>query len=237
MTVLSKITAELQKFANPEKGVFLERFFKTGPGQYGEGDVFIGLSAPQLRIISKTFYKDCSLEEISVLLNSPIHEYRLLALFMLTLKYSKAKEEAERKTIADFYILHTKRVNSWDLVDSSADRILGAYLYNKDRGLLFKLAESENLWEQRISIMATFYFIKQGDFQDTLAISEKLLYHKHDLIHKAVGWMLREIGNRDLDVELGFLNTYYKKMPRTMLRYAIEKFQEELRLKYLKGKA
>jgi 3-methyladenine DNA glycosylase AlkD len=225
----------LNKASNPEKAAFSHRFFKTGTGQYGEGDVFIGLTAPQLRTIAKAYYLNSTLKDIRKLLQSPIHEFRLAAIFILVMKFQKTRDEKIKKEIADFYLENTLYVNNWDLVDSSAEKILGAFLFDKDKSLLYHLAESENLWEQRIAIIATFYFIKKNHLEYTFAIAKKLLDHKHDLIHKATGWMLREAGKRDFNKEYDFLIKHYKSMPRTMLRYSIEKFDIELRKKFLKG--
>jgi 3-methyladenine DNA glycosylase AlkD len=235
MDILNKVISELQLNANPEKGKFLQGFFKTGPGQYGEGDIFLGISVPQQRKVANSFFKDISLIEVQKMLEDKRHEIRLTAVFMLVLKYQKSKAEEQKAEIAEFYIQNASKFNNWDLVDSSAGQILGAWLYDKDRGKLYAFAESENLWEQRISIISTFFFIRKGDFKDTLKIAENLLHHKHDLIHKAVGWMLREVGNRDFETEFEFLSKHYKVMPRTMLRYAIEKFDENIRQQFLKG--
>lgn len=226
------IKSELGNYANKEKAEFFPRFFKTGKGQYGEGDKFLGLTVPQQRAVSIRF-KDLPIEELSKLIKSEYHEHRLTALFILVNRFRKSKSEDEKKKLINFYLKHTKYINNWDLVDSSAN-ILGQYLHDKDRKVLYKLAKSENLWEQRIAIIATSYFITRNDFIDTLKISEILLHHEHDLIHKAVGWMLREVGKRNINVEIEFLDTHYKTMPRTMLRYAIERFPEKLRLNYLK---
>lgn len=228
-----KIIEELKTYSQKEKQEVLPKFFKTGKGEYGEGDIFIGVTVPNVRLIAKK-YKDVGLLSVEKMLNDPIHEVRLLALIILTYKFEKASEE-EQKNIYEFYLKNTKAINNWDLVDLSAYKIVGKYLINKDRDILFKLAESKNLWEQRISIISTFYFIQHNDFQTSLIVSEMLLNHDHDLIHKAVGWMLREIGKRDLKIEEDFLKLRYQQMPRTMLRYAIEKFEEEKRQKYLKG--
>lgn len=175
------------------------------------------------------------MEGVQLLLRSQVHEYRLTALVILVHKFEKAKDEADKKAIVDLYISNLEYVNNWDLVDSSADKILGAYLAERDRSILYRLARTNHLWSQRIAIMATFYFIRRNEFQDTLEIAKILLKHEHDLIHKAVGWMLREVGKRDFRVEYEFLKKYYKEMPRTMLRYAIEKFEPELRQQFLKG--
>jgi 3-methyladenine DNA glycosylase AlkD len=230
---LTEIKKEIKQKANPQKAILLQRFFKTGPGQYGEGDIFLGLMVPVQRAIVKK-YKDLSLKDLKVLLNSGIHEERLIALLILVEQYKKGNEQ-KKEDIFTFYHLHRKRINNWDLVDLTAHSISGSYLMDKDKSLLYKLAESENIWDRRIAVMSTFYFIKYNVFDDALCIAEKLINDSHDLIHKAVGWMLREIGNRDMNTEEGFLEKHYKKMPRTMLRYAIEKFPERKRLAYLKG--
>jgi 3-methyladenine DNA glycosylase AlkD len=231
---LKNLQSILRNQANPEQAKNLSRFFKTDKGEYGESDEFLGIKVPVSRKIAKQFTK-LSLEEIQGLLNSSIHEERLIALFILTEQFRKA-DAARKKIIYGFYLKNTKRVNNWDLVDLSAEKIIGAYLLFKDKKVLFKLACSKNLWERRIAIMSTFYFIKNGFFETTLKISEILLKDDHDLIHKAVGWMLREIGNRNLKVEEDYLTKHYKNMPRTMLRYAVENFPEKKRQAYLKGK-
>lgn len=246
---LAQLTKELTGFKDSEKGKFLLRFFKTGKGQYGEGDVFLGISVPKLRIVAKK-YIDLSLSDIQTLLVNKIHEFRLVALFILVDKYnasashSTLREEPSgsdskssgqaKKEIADFYLKNTKHVNNWDLVDSSAGYILGDYLLERDKTILYKLARSENIWERRIAIIATQGFISKNKFDDTLKIATILLSDRHDLIHKAVGWMLREVGNRDLKAELKFLDKHYQKMPRTMLRYAIEKFEKEKKEFYMR---
>jgi 3-methyladenine DNA glycosylase AlkD len=228
---------ELQKYADTNKAATHSRFFKTGKGEYGEGDVFIGVTNPNMRKVGKQLFKEIEFAELQKLIQDKIHEYRLTALIMLVYKFQKSKSKEERKKIYDFYLKNLKYVNNWDLVDLSAHYIVGAYLfeYDGDRKVLYQLAMKNELWKQRVAIMSTFYFIKQGDFDDTLKIAEILLNHEHDLIHKAVGWMLREIGKRDVSVEKKFLHKFYKQMPRTMLRYAIEKFPEEERQRYLKG--
>ena len=209
------------------------RFFKTGAGQYGEGDQFLGIRVPVLREFAKQ-HKGLSLSQIQKILRSQYHEERLLALIMLVSRFEKAIEQ-HRAEIYEMYLKNTKYINNWDLVDSSAYQIVGGYLMDKSRKILVQLSSSNNLWERRIAIMSTYRFIKNKDYGDTLTISEKLLYDKEDLIHKAVGWMLREIGNRDKGVEEAFLAKYYQTMPRTMLRYAIEKFDEDDRQLYLSG--
>jgi len=230
---LIEIKKEIKKNANPQKAELLQRFFKTGPGQYGEGDIFLGIMVPVQRSIAKK-YKELSLKNIKELLNSDKHEERLIALLILVEQYKKGDEQ-KKEDIFTFYHLNRKRINNWDLVDLTAHIISGSYLIDKDKIILYKLAESKNIWDRRIAVISTFHFIKNNVFNDALGIAEILLNDKHDLIQKAVGWMLREIGNRDMNTEEGFLEKHYKKMPRTMLRYAIEKFPEKKRLAYLKG--
>lgn len=210
-------------------------FFKTGKGQYGYGDVFIGITVPEQRKIAKQFFKILSLPQIAKLLSSKIHEERFIALEMLVMKF-EAGTPKEQKGVYDLYLRSTKYINNWDLVDTSASYIVGQYLFNRPRGILKKLAKSKSLWEKRISIIATLYFISKNQFADTLAIAKILLKDDHDLIHKAIGWMLREVGKRDLQTEIKFLDEYATKMPRTTLRYAIERFPEKQRLYYLKKK-
>lgn len=235
MTVVKIIQKELTSYASEEKALFFPKFFKTGKDEYAEGDKFIGVTVPNQRIVAKKYYTQISLTEIEELLHSPIHEYRLTALIMLVYKFEKQKSESERKQIFDIYINNTDYINNWDLVDLSAPKIVGSYLFDKDRTLLYDFAKTNHLWKHRIAIISTYYIIKRSQFEDTLRISEILMNHKHDLIHKAVGWMLREVGKMNLEVETNFLNRNYKQMPRTMLRYAIEKFDENLRQKYLRG--
>jgi len=229
------IRQEIKSLANQEKAKFLQKYFKTQPGEYGEGDIFLGLTVPEARKIAIK-YKDLPLKEIQHLLDSKIHEERLIALEILTHNYEKSKSEKSKEEIVKFYLSNTKFINNWDLVDTSAPYILGNFLSNKDKSILYALAKSQDVWERRIAIVSTYTFIKNNQFKGTLAISEILLQDKHDLIQKAVGWMLREIGKKDKKILELFLKKYYKKMPRTMLRYAIEKFPEKQRKKYLKGK-
>jgi 3-methyladenine DNA glycosylase AlkD len=240
VAALDNIRKELQSMADPDKAAILQRFFKTGPGQYGEGDIFIGVIVPHLRQVAKKF-SQLPLKEIRMLLYSRIHEERLVALLILVWRYgsssntsSSAKKEKEE--IVKFYLDNIKQVNNWDLVDVSAPNILGAYLVDSRdrRRLLYKLARSENVWERRIAIVATHHFIRKGDFSDTLKIAEMLLQDRHDLIHKAVGWMLREVGKRDAAAEEAFLEKHCRVMPRTMLRYAIERLPESKRCRYKK---
>jgi len=230
---MKNIYSDIRKQSDPERTINLQRFFKTKKGEYGEGDVFLGLTVPQCRKVVKQ-YKILDLCDVLKLLKSKYHEERLIALLIFVEQFSKG-DPKKRKEIYDNYLNNTKYINNWDLVDLSAHKIVGAYLFDKNRSVLYKLAKSSDLWEKRISIIATAWFIKNNDFDDTLNISDILLNDKHDLIHKAVGWMLREIGNNDLLVEEKFLKSRYKTMPRTMLRYAIEKFEEGKRKKYLKG--
>lgn len=228
-----EIQAKLRAFASEENAKTALRFFKTGPGEYGEGDQFIGVRAPDLRRLAKEL-KATPVDECLQLLQSPIHEDRSLALLILVSAFTKGDAVTKQK-IYNAYLAHTHFINGWDLVDVSAPHIVGAYLQNKSRKPLYKLVKSSSLWERRIAIIATQYFIRQHDFAETLQIAARLLSDQHDLIHKAVGWMLREAGNRDLATEEAFLQLHYQTMPRTMLRYAIEKFPEPKRQAYLKG--
>ncbi|MBI4167542.1 MAG: DNA alkylation repair protein [Candidatus Aenigmarchaeota archaeon] len=226
------IKSDLAKAASAEKARTLRRFFKTGKGEYGEGDIFLGVTVPQQRNIARK-YIGTDLNELEKLISSKIHEHRLTALLILVEKYQKAVKN-DRKKIADFYLENKKFVNNWDLVDLSADKILGDYIFDKDKKILHGLAKSQNVWERRISIISTFNFIKRNDFEDALKISEMLLQDKHDLIQKAVGWMLREIGKRDQKSEEKFLRKHYRNMPRTTLRYAIERFDKKKRKFYMR---
>lgn len=230
---VTEIRNKLQALANKEDAKFAQKFFKTAPGQYGDGDIFLGIRVPQLRQLAKE-YKNIELVEIVELLKSSFHEERALALFILVLIFQKANETLKEE-IYNLYLNHTSFINNWDLVDVSASHIVGKFLVNKNKDILYQLAKSNILWERRVSIIATHYFIKNNDFTDTLKISEILLKDKEDLIHKAVGWMLREVGKKNLKVEEDFLAIHYKMMPRTMLRYAIEKFPENVRQQYLKN--
>jgi 3-methyladenine DNA glycosylase AlkD len=224
----------LRSFADPETAVVLARFFKTGPGQYGEGDRFIGVKVPATRKVAGEF-KDLPLPQIESLLLSNTHEARLLALIILVGRF-KTADDAARSLIYDFYLANTRHINNWDLVDLSAPQIVGGYLEARGRKPLDRLAKSGSLWERRIAVLATFWFIRQGDFADTLRIAERLLDDQHDLIHKAVGWMLREVGKRNEAALEAFLGSHCRTMPRTMLRYAIERFPEKKRRAYLKGR-
>lgn len=240
MACLEEIKQELDRLADPEKARQKERFFQAFPGGYGEGDRFNGVAVPFLRKIARRYWREIPLEEAEMLLRDPIHERRLTALFILCLRFAAAgraaaKRPGEREKIAALYLRNLSFVNNWDLVDSSAHLILGPYLIDKDKTLLFELAGSGDLWKQRVAVIATFHFIRNGRYGETLKLAERLLSHRHDLMHKAVGWMLREIGNRDPAVEEEFLRRHCREMPRTMLRYAIEKFEPARRGKYLRG--
>ncbi len=232
MKTLRDLQRELESLANPAKAAVLKRFFKTGPGEYGEGDRFRGIKVPETRKLAKA-YPHLSIHDVATLLKSEWHEDRLLALFLLIRLYRKA-DATSRNAIHRLYLGHIgKGVNNWDLVDSSAEYLVGAHLEHNDISLLKKLACDKNLWKRRVAMMATFHFIKKGQYAATLRIAEILLTDEHDLIHKAVGWMLRETGKRDPAVERRFLDRHAAKMPRTALRYAIEKFPEVERKKYL----
>lgn len=233
--MLAQLRKDLKLLTNKEKAKFLQRFFKTEKGEYAFGDVFIGLTVPQSRSIAQK-YKNLTNSEIKKLMTSKIHEERLIALLLLVHNFENAGDK-EKKSIFDFYLRHTKYINNWDLVDLSTSKIVGEYLFNKPKTILYTLAKSNSIWEKRISIIATFQFILNGEYEDTLKIAEILLHDKHDLIQKAVGWMLREVGKRSSqEAEEEFLKKHYKTMPRTTLRYAIERFPETIRRAYLEGK-
>ena len=229
-----QIMKKLRELSDSDIAAHSQRFFKTGKGEYGEGDRFLGIRVPTIRKCVKE-YREISLEDTLRLLKSSFHEARLLALLILVAKYSSTNIRTEKEAIYGFYLSHTIFINNWDLVDCSAEHIIGAHLFFKDRKPIYRLIGSKSLWDRRIGVMSTFHFIKREDFSDTLTIAEMLLYDKEDLIHKAVGWMLRETGKRNRNVEERFLAKYYKEMPRTMLRYAIEKLPESERLAYLQG--
>ena len=231
-----QIIEALKDKAIPEKALFFPRFFKTGPGEYGEGDLFLGVTVPVQRQIAKQFFKEISLEELTILIQHPLHEVRLTGLLALVYRFEKTKSEPEQKELVEFYLSHLDHVNNWDLVDSSCHQILGNFFWKRDKELFYELADSGHLWRQRVAMISSLFWIKKGEFADALALAEKLKNHPHDLMHKAVGWMLREIGNRNFEVELAFLKKHYPTMPRTALRYAIEKFPEDLRQDFLKGR-
>jgi len=237
MSLAITISKALSDLSIPEKAEFFPRFFKTGKGEYGEGDIFIGVTVPDQRSVAKEFYNKISLEELSDLLSSEIHEHRLTALLMLVYKFEKTKDKIQQKEIVDFYLKNTKYINNWDLVDTSCYKILGRYCFeNQNSKLLEKLSDSDNMWEKRMAIVGTMYHIKKRQFDLTKIFVLKNLHHPHDLIHKANGWLLREMGKMNEQELLNFLNLHYKKMPRTCLRYAIEKLDVNLRQDYLKGR-
>jgi 3-methyladenine DNA glycosylase AlkD len=230
---IKALKSNLRKLIDPEKTKIFPRFFKSGPGEYGEGDKFLGISVPNCRTIAKQ-HQEQSLNDLKKLISSKYHEERLVALLILIIQYQKGDQKT-KQIIYNFYLQNTQYINNWDLVDLSCYKIIGNHLLDKDRQILCKLAKSKDLWEKRIAIISTYAFIKQDQFKPTLEISKVLLKDSHDLIHKAVGWMLREVGKKDKRVEEKFLKVYYQSMPRTMLRYAIEKFPENIRQQYLKG--
>jgi 3-methyladenine DNA glycosylase AlkD len=229
---MHKIQIELRKLAKPEKIPIYKNFFKTGKGEYGEGDEFIGVTVPGSRKVAKANI-DISYEDLAQIVKSRIHEDRLCALIILVYKSEKAKTEQEKRQAVDWYLKYHLFGNNWDLVDVIAPKILGPWLIHRDKSLLYEYAHSSSLWERRIAILTTLHFIRQGEFKDTIKISKILLNDEHDLIHKAVGWMLREIGKKDQKELVDFLNKHYKNMPRTMLRYSIERLSEQLKSSYL----
>lgn len=231
MTTAQKIEKRLKGLGDTKDAEQAQRFFKTGPGQYGEGDVFLGIRVPVQRKLAKELI-DTPLNDLVELLQSPFHEARLTALLVMTYQ---SKRGDNTLPLYRAYLANTDRINNWDLVDVTAEHIVGKHLFERSRKPLYKLAKSKSLWERRIAILSTFYFIRRNDFDDTLAIADILLHDEHDLMHKAVGWMLREVGKRNQKLEEESLLPHYKQMPRTMLRYAIERFPEPLRQKYLKG--
>ncbi len=231
MKTAQMLKRDMRRIANPQKAKITQSFFKTKPGEYGHGDVFWGITVPQSRILAKT-YNDLPSSEIKRVLRSPVHEMRLVALLILIRNFQNQNKIGKRQ-IYSFYIKNIGFVNNWDLVDLSADKIVGSYLQGKSKKILYAFAKSKNIWQRRIAIIATFHFIKQNQFNETLKISKILLRDDHDLIQKAVGWMLREIGKRSLEKEEEFLRVYYHSMPRTMLRYAIERFPRHKRKHYL----
>ena len=229
----SELIDALQNLADKQKAKFLQGFFKTGKGQYAEGDIFWGIKVPETRQIAKA-YRHLPFSELKKVIANPVHEVRLCGLMILVEQFNKASK-TERKNIVDFYLSNTQHINNWDLVDLSSYKILGTYLLDKPRAILYTLAKSTNLWEQRIAIVSTLAFIRHQEFEDTLAISEMLLDHPHDLIHKAVGWMLRELSKRNEFAMIDFIEKNYSKMPRTSLRYAIERLPEDKRKNILQG--
>lgn len=237
MNTVEEIKSAIEFLSNKEKAEFYPKFFKSGPGEYAEGDHFIGVTVPDQRKMAQEFWNKISLKELSELISSKIHEHRHTALLILVTKYSKAKSDEERSEIVDFYLENLEHINNWDLVDNSCYKILGRHCFeNGDYNILKYLSESENMWHKRIGIVSTMYHIKKGEFDLTKELALKNLYHSHDLMHKANGWLLREMGKKNEAELLQFLDKNYHKMPRTSLRYAIEKLDEDLRQDYLKGR-
>ncbi|WP_332020664.1 DNA alkylation repair protein [Kaistella sp.] len=237
MSTVHEVKSALQDLALPEKAAFFPRFFKAGKGEYAEGDEFLGVTVPDQRKVVKEYWNRISLEEIAELLSSTIHEHRHCALLMLVNKFEKAKIEKEKKEIVNFYLKHKKFINNWDLVDNSAYKILGRHAYEtKDDDLLRTLSREENMWSKRMAIVATMFHVKRGEFSLLKELALYNLQHPHDLMHKANGWLLREMGNKNVAELQHFLVKNYKNMPRTTLRYAIEKFDEDLRQDFLKGR-
>jgi 3-methyladenine DNA glycosylase AlkD len=231
---MSALKQALLKLANPERAVLATRYFKTGKGEYGEGDIFIGIPNPQVQAVVNEYWKLTDISDIQELINDKIHELRFAGLLVLVAKFSKSSP-FQQQEIVDFYLENVSQVNNWDLVDCSAHKILGKFLLNKDRQILYDLADSGHLWSERISVVSCHEFIRNGQFSDIFRLSEKFLTHTHDLMHKACGWMLREVGKRDELALEEFLDEHLQKMPRTMLRYAIERMREGKRLRYLRG--
>ena len=229
-----KAREEIRALANKEIAQHSLRFFKTDKGEYGHGDLFLGVRAPKIRLIAKK-HIDISITDMKTLIQSKYHEERFLGLIILVNKYAKTKDKKNRNQLYKIYVSSFKYINNWNLVDVTCPHVTGKHLIDKDRTILYKWAKSEDLWTKRIAMVSTFSFFRKNDLEDTFKIAEILLHDEHDLIHKAVGWMLREAGKRDLKREETFLKKYYKTMPRTMLRYSIEKFPETKRQKYLKG--
>ncbi|CAM2816580.1 DNA alkylation repair protein [Chryseobacterium flavum] len=235
--IVKEIREALAVLSLPEKAEFFPRFFKTGKGEYGEGDLFLGVKVPDQRSVAKEYYSKINLEELSELLSSEYHEHRLTALFMLISKFEKTKDPAIKNEAVTFYLSHLPYINNWDLVDSSCYKILGRYAFeNQKEEILRKLSESEEMWHKRIAVVGTMHYVKKGVFHLTKEFVTRNLTHSHDLMHKANGWLLREMGQKNEAELLAYLNLYYKEMPRTCLRYAIEKLDENLRQDYLKGR-
>jgi len=223
----------LLQLANPKRAIQTARFFKTGKGEYGEGDIFIGLSNPQIQSLVKAHFQSTNMAHVQELINDKIHELRYAALVFMVIKFPKSPI-SEQQEIIEFYLRHIHQINNWDLVDCSSYKLLGKFLFHRDRQILYDLAESGHLWSERVAVVSCFEFIKNGQFSDIFNLSERFLSHKHDLMHKACGWMLREVGKRDEVALEEFLDEHFPKMPRTMLRYAIERMEKGKRLEYLK---
>ncbi|WP_294265160.1 DNA alkylation repair protein [uncultured Chryseobacterium sp.] len=234
---VEEIKEALTVLAAPEKAQFFPKFFKTGKGEYGEGDLFLGVKVPDQRLVAKDYYTRISLEELSLLIASEYHEHRLTALFILILKFEKSKNKAIQETIVKFYLNHLQYLNNWDLVDSGCYKILGRYCFENQReDLLRNLSYSENMWHKRMAVVGTMHHVKKGSFELTKEFVTQNLKHPHDLMHKANGWLLREMGQKNPKELIDYLNRHYREMPRTCLRYAIEKLDEGLRQDYLKGR-
>ncbi len=231
---MSALKQALLQLANPERAIQTSRFFKTGKGEYSEGDIFIGISNPQVQILVKEHWKSMNISDIQELINDKIHELRFAGLLVLVAKFPKSSAFQQQEMV-DFYVRNVQQINNWDLVDCSSYKILGKFLLNKDRQILYDLADSGHLWSERIAVVSCFEFIRNKQFSDIFTLSEKFLTHTHDLMHKACGWMLREVGKRDELALEEFLDEHLPKMPRTMLRYAIERMEEGKRLRYLRG--
>ena len=235
--MIKEIKEVLAVLSIPEKAVFFPKFFKTGNGEYGEGDLFLGITVPDQRAVAKDYYAKISLDELSQLLSSEYHEHRLTALLILILKFEKTKDQAIKDEIISFYLNHLPYINNWDLVDTSCYKILGRYAFENQReDLLRKLSASDEMWHKRIAVVGTLYYIRKGSFNFTKELVTKNLHHLHDLMHKANGWMLREMGNKNEAELITYLNQHYREMPRTCLRYAIEKLDGKVRQDYLKGR-
>lgn len=235
--MVNEIKSALQDLSSSEKKEFLPQFFKAGKGEYAEGDQFIGVTVPNQRIVAKEFGPRISLIQLEELLSSPFHEHRHCALFILVSKFEKSKDATEKKEIVEFYLKNKKHVNNWDLVDTSCYKILGRYCFeNQDDSILEELSKEENLWSKRIAVVSTMFHVKKGSFDLLNKLAIRNLNHEHDLMHKANGWLLREMGKKNEEELLNFLNLHYQKMPRTSLRYAIERLDEKLRQDYLKGR-
>ena len=234
--MFTKVIEDLKGYAEPNRIEKLAKYFQVAPGGYGNGDKFMGVRVPNQRAVSKKYFKIISLEDLSKLMSSEFHEQRLTGVFMLVLKFEKEKDEVRRKELVGFYLNHLEYMNNWDLVDSSAYKILGVYLRDKNAQILYDFAYSDDLWKQRISIVATYEFIRHKKYEHTFEIAKILIHHPQDIIHKGVGWMLKEVGKKDFGKAFEFLKSYYSEMPRTMLRFAIEKYPEDIRQNFLKGR-
>lgn len=235
--MVQEIKNALQFLSSAEKAAFLPQFFKSGKGEYAEGDQFIGVTVPEQRIVAKEYFQKISFKDLEELLSSKIHEHRLSALLMLLFKYEKTKDLKEKTEVVNFYLKNKKHINNWDLVDTSCYKILGHFCFEtKDDSILIKLSEEESLWSKRIAVVSTMYHVKKGSFELLKSLALKNLHHEHDLMHKANGWLLREMGKKNESELLNFLNLHYQKMPRTTLRYALEKLPEKVRQDYLKSR-